>query len=88
MRRGRLVDRDREGDHVGPEGKSERAEGGGEDDGDDAERRLIATPLETRGQKERRDTELELRIRSMLGADLPVEADLARWFPMWDLPVA
>jgi hypothetical protein len=38
--------------------------------------------------KERRDTELELRIRSMLGSDLPVEADLARWFPLWDLPVA
>ena len=38
-------------------------------------------------QKERRDTELELRIRSMLGVDLPVEADLTRWFPLWDLPV-
>ncbi len=38
-------------------------------------------------QKERRDTELELRIRTMLGVDLPVEADLTRWFPMWDLPV-
>ncbi|HUC05125.1 MAG TPA: hypothetical protein VL961_06985 [Acidimicrobiales bacterium] len=37
--------------------------------------------------KERRDTELELRIRTMLGDDLPVEADLSRWFPMWDLPV-
>jgi hypothetical protein len=37
--------------------------------------------------KERRDTELELRIRTMLGADLPVESDLSRWFPMWDLPV-
>jgi hypothetical protein len=37
--------------------------------------------------KERRDTELELRIRTMLGDDLPVEPDLSRWFPMWDLPV-
>jgi hypothetical protein len=37
--------------------------------------------------QERRDTELELRIRTMLGADLPVEADLTRWFPLWDLPV-
>jgi hypothetical protein len=43
-------------------------------------------PLDT--AKERRDTELELRIRSMLGVDLPVESDLARWFPLWDLPVA
>jgi hypothetical protein len=30
---------------------------------------------------------LELRIRTMLGSDLPVESDLSRWFPMWDLPV-
>lgn len=39
-------------------------------------------------EKERRDTELELRIRSMVGADLPFESDLARWFPMWDMPVS
>jgi hypothetical protein len=38
--------------------------------------------------KERRDTELELRIRTMVGADLPVEQDLSRWFPMWDVPVS
>jgi hypothetical protein len=38
--------------------------------------------------KERRDTELELRIRSMVGSDLPMEPDLARWFPMWDMPVS
>jgi hypothetical protein len=37
---------------------------------------------------EKRDTELELRIRSVVGTDLPVETDLSRWFPMWDLPVA
>jgi hypothetical protein len=37
--------------------------------------------------KERRDTELELRIRSMVGSDLPFEPDLSRWFPMWDMPV-
>jgi hypothetical protein len=36
---------------------------------------------------ERRDNELELRIRSVLGSDLPVESDLSRWFPLWDLPV-
>jgi hypothetical protein len=37
--------------------------------------------------KERRDNELELRVRSILGSDLPVESDLSRWFPLWDLPV-
>lgn len=36
---------------------------------------------------ERRDSELELRIRSIVGSDLPFEQDLSRWFPMWDLPV-
>ena len=38
-------------------------------------------------RKERRDNELELRVRSLLGSDLPVEPDLSRWFPLWDLPV-
>jgi hypothetical protein len=37
---------------------------------------------------EQRDTELELRLRSMLTDDLPIEPDLSRWFPMWDLPIA
>ncbi len=37
---------------------------------------------------EQRDTELELRLRGTLGTDLPVEPDLSRWFPIWDLPVA
>lgn len=36
---------------------------------------------------ERRDTELELRIRAVVGSDLPIEQDLSRWFPLWDLPV-
>jgi hypothetical protein len=38
--------------------------------------------------KEQRDTELELRLRSILGNDLAVEDDLSNWFPIWDLPVA
>jgi hypothetical protein len=37
--------------------------------------------------KDRRDNELELRVRALLGSDLPVEQDLSRWFPLWDLPV-
>ncbi|HYA69634.1 MAG TPA: hypothetical protein VED63_12960 [Acidimicrobiales bacterium] len=36
---------------------------------------------------EQRDNELELRVRGMIGDDLPIEKDLARWFPLWDLPV-
>lgn len=37
--------------------------------------------------KERRDNELELRVQSLVGSDLPFEQDLSRWFPLWDLPV-
>jgi hypothetical protein len=37
--------------------------------------------------KEKRDTELEMSTRATLGSDLPVEADLSRWFPLWDLPL-
>ena len=34
-----------------------------------------------------RDNELELRVRSFIGDDLPMEKDLTRWMALWDLPV-
>lgn len=36
---------------------------------------------------QRRDNELELRIRGALSGELPIEADLSRWFPLWDVPL-
>ena len=39
-------------------------------------------PLEGR----RRDNALELSVRAAVGADLPVEPDLSRWFPVWGAP--
>ncbi len=39
------------------------------------------------GAGEKRDNELELRVRGVLGSDLPIEADLTRWFPIWGAPV-
>lgn len=33
-----------------------------------------------------RDTALELQVRAQLAGDLPIEADLTRWFPIWDAP--
>lgn len=36
---------------------------------------------------EQRDNELELRIRAVVGSDLPIESDLSRWFPLWDMPL-
>jgi hypothetical protein len=37
--------------------------------------------------KQARNTERELQIKSQLGAELPWEADMARWFPLWDIPL-
>ena len=34
-----------------------------------------------------RDTERELRLQSQLGAELPLEEDMARWFPLWEIPL-
>ena len=34
---------------------------------------------------ERRDNELELRVRGALTGELPVEPDLARWFALWGI---
>jgi hypothetical protein len=36
---------------------------------------------------EQRDTEQELRLKSLITDDLTVEPELDRWFPLWDLPV-
>ncbi len=36
---------------------------------------------------EQRNNELELRVRSFLSTDLPMEADLSRWMALWDVPV-
>ncbi|GII76035.1 hypothetical protein Sru01_10170 [Sphaerisporangium rufum] len=35
---------------------------------------------------ERRDNPLELQVRGVLTGELPVEADLSRWFPLWGAP--
>ncbi len=34
-----------------------------------------------------RDNEFELRLRSTIGADLPIEPDLSRWMALWGLPL-
>jgi PspA associated protein B len=37
--------------------------------------------------KETRDTQLELKVRALLDKELPIEQDLARWYPLWGLPL-
>lgn len=36
---------------------------------------------------QRRDNELELRLRGAVDTELPIEPDLTRWFPLWGIPL-
>jgi hypothetical protein len=44
-------------------------------------------PFVPGGGEGQRDSERELRLQAQIGADLPVEAQLERWFPLWDIPI-
>jgi hypothetical protein len=37
--------------------------------------------------EQKRATERELRLKAVLAADLPIEPELDRWFPLWDIPI-
>ncbi len=38
-------------------------------------------------EKEKRNNELELRVKAFLETELPMEKDLSRWMALWNLPV-
>jgi hypothetical protein len=38
------------------------------------------------GEKQR-STERELQLKAQLGAELPFEEDVSRWFPLWEIPL-
>ena len=44
-------------------------------------------PFVPAGGEQQRDNERELRLRAQIGAELPVEPELERWFPLWDIPL-
>jgi hypothetical protein len=44
-------------------------------------------PFVPSGGAQQRDNERELRLKAQIGAELPVEADLERWFPLWGAPI-
>jgi hypothetical protein len=44
-------------------------------------------PFVPAGGDKQRNTEHELQVKAMLGAELPVEAELDRWFPLWGIPI-
>jgi hypothetical protein len=61
---------------------------------DEQERRLALVYLYKRGTfypfaplpGQKRDNALELSVRAEIGADLKIEQDLTRWFPVWGAP--
>jgi len=36
---------------------------------------------------QQRQTERELQIKAQMGAELPIEPELERWFPLWGIPI-
>jgi hypothetical protein len=44
-------------------------------------------PFVPAGGEQQRDSERELQLQAQIGAELPVEAELERWFPLWDIPI-
>jgi hypothetical protein len=44
-------------------------------------------PFVPAGGEQQRDTERELRLKAQIGHELPVEAELERWFPLWGIPI-
>jgi hypothetical protein len=44
-------------------------------------------PFVPAGGAQQRDNERELRLKAQIGAELPIEAELDRWFPLWGIPI-
>jgi hypothetical protein len=44
-------------------------------------------PFVPSGGTQQRDNERELRLKAQIGRELPVEAELERWFPLWGAPI-
>ncbi len=37
--------------------------------------------------QQQRDNEREMRCKAQIGAELPVEQEIERWFPLWGIPI-
>ncbi|MGA2925938.1 MAG: hypothetical protein ABSG43_08075 [Solirubrobacteraceae bacterium] len=44
-------------------------------------------PFVPAGGDQRRDSEAEYRLKAQLGAELPIEPETERWFPLWGIPI-
>jgi PspAB-like protein len=43
-------------------------------------------PFVPTGEKQR-NNERELQLKAQIGAELPIEPELERWFPLWEIPL-
>lgn len=50
-------------------------------------KRATYYPFAPAGGDQQRDNERELRLKAQLEKDLPIEADMSRWFPLWGVPL-
>jgi hypothetical protein len=50
-------------------------------------KRATFYPFVPTGGQQTRDNERELRLKAQMERELPIEQDLGRWFPLWDVPV-
>lgn len=37
--------------------------------------------------EQQRDNEREMRLKAQIGGELPIEPELTRWFPLWEIPL-
>ena len=37
--------------------------------------------------QQQRDNEREMRLKAQIGDELPIEPELTRWFPLWEIPL-
>ena len=44
-------------------------------------------PFVPAGGAQQQDQERALRLKAQVGADLPIEPELERWFPLWGIPI-
>jgi hypothetical protein len=44
-------------------------------------------PFVPAGAGQERSTERELQIKAQMAAELPIEPELERWFPLWGIPI-
>ena len=44
-------------------------------------------PFVPAGGDQQRDSEHELRLKAQISNELPIEAELERWFPLWGIPI-